>query len=103
MRRLFLLAGISATLAAGAAGSALAGGLHGPTAQQTECLAEGGSFSAGYDADTYICVQTGLIQTCRFGGNSVACDTEQGPGQKRIGDQGVPTGPARPRAVPRFF
>ena len=103
MRRLLLFAALSAALAGGLTETALAAGLRGPSAQQNQCLAKGGSFSAGYDADTYVCVETGAIQTCRFGSNPAACNTEASQFQNRNSGRGVPAGPSRPSAIPRFF
>jgi hypothetical protein len=69
---------------------AIAGQSHGPTGQQAKCAASGGTFSMGYEADTYVCVtgQGRSVETCRFGKSDPNCSTEDGPSRKRSGQQG---------------
>ena len=69
---------------------AFAASSHGPTGQQAQCAASGGTFSMGYEADTYVCV-TGegrSVQTCRYGKSDPSCSTEDGPNRKKGGQQG---------------
>jgi len=69
---------------------AIAAPSHGPTGQQAQCAASGGTFSMGYEADTYVCV-TGegrSVQTCRYGKSDPSCSTEDGPNRKRSSQQG---------------
>ena len=73
---------------------AIAASSHGPTGQQAQCAASGGTFSMGYEADTYVCV-TGegrSVETCRYGNSDPSCSTEDGPKRKRAGQQGGKSG-----------
>jgi len=65
---------------------------HGPSGQQAQCTADGGSFAVGYEADTYVCVsgEGRSVTTCRFGASNPKCSTEDGPGRKRTGQGGTP-------------
>jgi len=69
---------------------AIAGQPHGPSGQQAQCAASGGTFTVGYEADTYVCVggEGRSVQTCRFGRADPSCSTEDGPNRKRSGQQG---------------
>jgi hypothetical protein len=60
---------------------------HGPSSQQVQCAAAGGSFAVGYEADTYVCVsgEGRSVQTCRFGSDP-GCSTEEAP-RKKAGRQ----------------
>lgn len=67
-----------------------AGGAHaappdGPSGQQAQCAADGGSFAVGYEADTYVCVSSKgySVTTCRYDASDRKCSTEEGPGEKR--------------------
>ena len=89
---------IGLALAALCAGEAQAAATpRGPSHQQIQCNAEGGSFSAGYGADTYICVSLeGQVQTCRFGQGAPVCTVEdgvvrnRGPRHNQAGQSGSP-------------
>jgi hypothetical protein len=69
---------------------AIAAQPHGPSSQQAQCAASGGTFSVGYEADTYVCVggEGRSVQTCRFSKSDPNCSTEDGPNHKRTGQQG---------------
>jgi hypothetical protein len=58
---------------------------HGPSGQQAQCAADGGSFAVGYEADTYVCVsgKGRSVTTCRYDATDRKCSTEEGPGEKR--------------------
>lgn len=66
---------------------AIAGQPHGPSGQQAQCAASGGTFAVGYEADTYVCVggEGRSVQTCRFSKSDPNCSTEDGPNRKKGG------------------
>ena len=74
--------------------ASMAGQPHGPSGQQAQCTASGGSFSVGYEADTYVCVggEGRSVQTCRFGKSDPNCSTEDGPSRKKGGQGGGKSG-----------
>jgi hypothetical protein len=70
--------------------TAFAGQPHGPSGQQAQCAAAGGTFSVGYEADTYVCVggEGRSVQTCKFGKSGQNCSDEDGPRRKKVGQEG---------------
>ena len=63
---------------------------HGPSGLQAQCAAAGGTFSVGYEADTYVCVggEGRSVQTCRFAKSGSNCSDEDGPNRKKVGQSG---------------
>ena len=47
-----------------------------PGTQQTQCIAEGGSFTVGDDPKSYDCNFDDSTWTCDFSGDTPDCDTE---------------------------
>ncbi len=75
------------------AGQAFASTPHDLGSFQTQCVAQGGDFGVGDDADTYECgYLDGNLQTCDFGGKRPSCFTLSGPPHRRLADNG-PTDP----------
>ena len=88
------------SLFAGEAEASMPGG---PSRQQMQCTADGGSFSAGYGADTYVCVSLeGGVQTCDFGERTPKCTSEDGVIRNRAAkhDQIEQSSPSVVRAMP---
>ena len=50
-----------------------------PGQQQTECIAQGGSFTLGDDPKSYDCNFTDYTCSCDFSGDTPDCDTESDP------------------------
>lgn len=90
MRLSHLGAVVGLVLVLFAPAGAIAGQPHGPSGQQAQCAAAGGTFSVGYEADTYVCVggEGRSVQTCRFGKSDPNCSTEDGPSRKKGGQGG---------------
>jgi len=101
MRTAGLLVLIGLVLVGLQAGGAQASAPRGPSHQQVECTADGGSFSAGYGADPYVCVsQEGQVQTCDFGQSTPSCTSEDGGIRNRAAKHGQDqTGTSSPSMV----
>ena len=91
MRPVHVGAALGLALLLFAPAGAFAGQPHGPSGQQTQCAAAGGTFSVGYEADTYVCVggEGRSVQTCRFGKSDPNCSDEDGPRRKKVGQGGA--------------
>jgi hypothetical protein len=78
------------------AGQAFASTPHDLGSFQTQCMAQGGAFGLGGDADTYECGTTdGVLQVCDFGGKKPSCVSLTGPTPHRqTADNG--NGPSDP-------